>query len=78
MEKEPSPPRDEYAPVIFSQETVSYIKSLDMMSGEVCVLVQVVCIVFVSSGALTLCLVFVLTLSFGPVCAGRQGEHLEV
>lgn len=78
MEKEPSPPQDEYAPVIFSQETVSYIKSLDMMSSEVCVLVQVVCIVFVSSGALTLCLVFVLTLGFGPVCAGRQGEHLEV
>ncbi|KAH6792653.1 CHASE domain containing histidine kinase protein [Perilla frutescens var. hirtella] len=34
MEKEPSPVRDEYAPVIFSQETVSYIESLDMMSGE--------------------------------------------
>lgn len=36
MEREPSPVRDEYAPVIFSQETVSYIESLDMMSGEVC------------------------------------------
>jgi histidine kinase 2/3/4 (cytokinin receptor) len=35
MEREPSPIRDEYAPVIFSQETVSYIESLDMMSGEV-------------------------------------------
>lgn len=35
MEKDPSPIRDEYAPVIFSQETVSYIESLDMMSGEV-------------------------------------------
>lgn len=35
MEREPSPFRDEYAPVIFSQETVSYIESLDMMSGEV-------------------------------------------
>ncbi|XP_048441094.1 histidine kinase 4 [Pyrus x bretschneideri] len=34
MGKEPSPNRDEYAPVIFSQETVSYIESLDMMSGE--------------------------------------------
>ncbi|KAL7149594.1 hypothetical protein ABFS83_05G051900 [Erythranthe nasuta] len=34
MEKDPSPVRDEYAPVIFSQETVSYIESLDMMSGE--------------------------------------------
>lgn len=34
MEREPSPIRDEYAPVIFSQETVSYIESLDMMSGE--------------------------------------------
>lgn len=35
MEREPSPIRDEYAPVIFSQETVSYIESIDMMSGEV-------------------------------------------
>lgn len=35
MERENSPSRDEYAPVIFSQETVSYIESLDMMSGEV-------------------------------------------
>lgn len=36
MEKrEPSPVRDEYAPVIFSQETVSYLESLDLMSGEV-------------------------------------------
>ncbi|XP_077241026.1 histidine kinase CRE1-like isoform X2 [Tasmannia lanceolata] len=34
MKKEPSPVQDEYAPVIFSQETVSYIESLDMMSGE--------------------------------------------
>ncbi|KAF8040096.1 hypothetical protein BT93_B2349 [Corymbia citriodora subsp. variegata] len=34
MERQPSPVRDEYAPVIFSQETVSYIESLDMMSGE--------------------------------------------
>ncbi|KAL5995537.1 Histidine kinase 4 [Asimina triloba] len=33
-EREPSPTQDEYAPVIFSQETVSYIESLDMMSGE--------------------------------------------
>lgn len=35
MKREPSPEQDEYAPVIFSQETVSYIESLDMMSGEV-------------------------------------------
>ncbi|KAK0574857.1 hypothetical protein LWI29_030154 [Acer saccharum] len=34
MEREPSLVRDEYAPVIFSQETVSYIESIDMMSGE--------------------------------------------
>ncbi|KAI4373194.1 hypothetical protein MLD38_011347 [Melastoma candidum] len=34
MERETSPARDEYAPVIFSLETVSYIESLDMMSGE--------------------------------------------
>lgn len=36
MTKEPSPFRDEYAPVIFAQETVSYLKLVDMMSGEVC------------------------------------------
>lgn len=35
MEREPSPVRDEYAPVIFSQESLSYLASLDMMSGEV-------------------------------------------
>ncbi|XP_072972160.1 probable histidine kinase 4 [Typha angustifolia] len=34
MKREPSPVQDEYAPVIFSQETVSYIESIDMMSGE--------------------------------------------
>ncbi|XP_038974915.1 probable histidine kinase 4 [Phoenix dactylifera] len=34
MKQEPSPVQDEYAPVIFSQETVSYIEALDMMSGE--------------------------------------------
>ncbi|KAK9118248.1 hypothetical protein Scep_016341 [Stephania cephalantha] len=34
MEKEPSPIRDEYAPVIFAQETVYYLESIDMMSGE--------------------------------------------
>ncbi|KAH7842040.1 hypothetical protein Vadar_000739 [Vaccinium darrowii] len=31
---DPSPPQDEYAPVIFSQETVSHIVSIDMMSGK--------------------------------------------
>lgn len=35
MQREPSPVQDEYAPVIFSQQTVSYLESLDMMSGEV-------------------------------------------
>lgn len=35
MKREPSPIQDEYAPVIYSQETVSYIEALDMMSGEV-------------------------------------------
>jgi len=39
MKHEPSPVQDEYAPVIYSQETVSYIEGLDMMSGEVCVVV---------------------------------------
>lgn len=32
---DPAPIRDEYAPVIFSQETVSHIVSIDMMSGKV-------------------------------------------
>jgi hypothetical protein len=36
MKHEPSPVQDEYAPVVYSQETVSYIEGLDMMSGEVC------------------------------------------
>ncbi|KAJ3677448.1 hypothetical protein LUZ60_003172 [Juncus effusus] len=31
---EPAPEKDEYAPVIYSQKTVSYIEALDMMSGE--------------------------------------------
>ncbi|KAM1358774.1 hypothetical protein ACFX15_045004 [Malus domestica] len=30
----PAPVQDEYAPVIFSQETVSHIVSIDMMSGK--------------------------------------------
>ncbi|KAL5722016.1 histidine kinase [Ranunculus cassubicifolius] len=34
MDRDPSPVRDEYAPCIFSQETISYIESIDMMSGE--------------------------------------------
>ncbi|WOL12446.1 putative histidine kinase 4 isoform X2 [Canna indica] len=34
MKQEPSPVQDEYAPVIYSEKTVSYIKALDMMSGE--------------------------------------------
>lgn len=33
---DPAPEHDEYAPVIFSQETVSHIVSIDMMSGKVC------------------------------------------
>lgn len=32
---DPAPIQDEYAPVIFAQETVSHIVSVDMMSGEV-------------------------------------------
>ncbi|KAF3785577.1 Histidine kinase 4 [Nymphaea thermarum] len=34
MKREASPIQDEYAPAIFSQETISYIESLDMMSGQ--------------------------------------------
>ncbi|CAN1311503.1 Histidine kinase 4 [Linum perenne] len=34
MEREASDLRDEYAPVILTQETVSYLQSIDMMSGE--------------------------------------------
>lgn len=32
---EPSPAQDEYAPVIFAQDTVSHVVSLDMLSGKV-------------------------------------------
>lgn len=32
---DPAPVQNEYAPVIFSQETVSHIVSIDMMSGKV-------------------------------------------
>lgn len=32
---DPAPIQDEYAPVIFAQETVSHIVSIDMMSGKV-------------------------------------------
>jgi arabidopsis histidine kinase 2/3/4 (cytokinin receptor) len=32
MEREASQVRDEYAPVTFAQETVSYLESIDMMS----------------------------------------------
>jgi hypothetical protein len=35
VESEASPIRHEYAPVIFAQETVSYLESIDMMSSEV-------------------------------------------
>ena len=35
IKREPSPEKDEYAPVIFAQETISYLKTRDMMSGEV-------------------------------------------
>ncbi|KAG9457326.1 hypothetical protein H6P81_001834 [Aristolochia fimbriata] len=34
MKRTPSSVQDEYAPVIFTQKTVSYLESLDMMSGE--------------------------------------------
>ncbi|XP_008677810.1 histidine kinase isoform X1 [Zea mays] len=34
MQREPAPPQVEYAPVIFSQDTVSYLARIDMMSGE--------------------------------------------
>lgn len=32
---EPSPTQDEYAPVIFAQDTISHVVSLDMLSGVV-------------------------------------------
>ena len=32
---EPSPTQDEYAPVIFAQDTISHVVSLDMLSGKV-------------------------------------------
>lgn len=33
--QEPSPVQEEYAPVIFAQDTISHIVSLDMLSGKV-------------------------------------------
>ena len=46
--KETSPVHEEYAPTIFSQETIGYLVSLDMMSGEVCFLIHqhVIIIIF--------------------------------
>ena len=32
---EPSPIQEEYAPVIFAQDTVAHVVSLDMLSGTV-------------------------------------------
>lgn len=32
---EPSPVQEEYAPVIFAQDTISHVVSLDMLSGTV-------------------------------------------
>ena len=32
---EPSPVQKEYAPVIFAQDTISHVVSLDMLSGKV-------------------------------------------
>lgn len=32
---EPSPVREEYAPVIFAQDTISHVVSLDVLSGKV-------------------------------------------
>lgn len=32
---EPSPVQEEYAPVIFAQDTVSHVVSLDMLTGKV-------------------------------------------
>lgn len=36
-----SPVQEEYAPVIFSQKTVSHIVSIDMMSGKVCYMLYI-------------------------------------
>lgn len=35
-ELEPSPLQEEYAPVIFAQDTISHVISVDMLSGKVC------------------------------------------
>lgn len=32
---EPSPLSEEYAPVIFAQDTISHVVSIDMLSGKV-------------------------------------------
>ena len=63
MKREPSPIRDEYAPVIFSQETVSYIESLDMMSGEVEQNELAIQAYMLDESGMPICIVF--PLSFG-------------
>lgn len=41
-ELEPSPIQQEYAPVIFAQDTVAHVISLDMMSGKVYIYIHVI------------------------------------
>jgi histidine kinase 2/3/4 (cytokinin receptor) len=37
---EPSPIHEEYAPVIFAQDTISHVISIDMLSGKVIIFLQ--------------------------------------
>ena len=79
MKHEPSPEQDEYAPVIYSQETISYIEGLDMMSGEVCSQRRP-CLCF-SGFQFALCCWFAIQLKVWCLCycsAGGPGEHPEV
>jgi histidine kinase 2/3/4 (cytokinin receptor) len=47
---DPTPIRDEYAPIIFAQETVSHIVSIDMMSGKVCLSSYLLAIIWIYIG----------------------------
>lgn len=40
---EPSPIQEEYAPVIFAQDTIAHVVSLDMLSGKVKSVLLVLC-----------------------------------
>lgn len=72
MKRDPSPVQDEYAPVIYSQETVSYIEALDMMSGEV-VHCNQICLV----SCLISSLLFLAAMNIFLLTVGRSWKYLK-